>query len=86
MADGDTFTLLDENNRQIRVRLHGIDCPEKKQDFFQVAGQFTSDRVFGKNVQVKVRDVDIFGRSLGIVVLSNRRTLNEELLKAGLAL
>ncbi|MDR1674972.1 MAG: thermonuclease family protein [Tannerella sp.] len=37
VADGDTFTLLDESNNQVRVRLYGIDCPEKKQDFGEKA-------------------------------------------------
>ena len=27
IADGDTFTGLDAENRQVKVRLHGIDDP-----------------------------------------------------------
>lgn len=34
VADGDTITVLDSTNTQIRVRLYGIDCPENGQDFF----------------------------------------------------
>ncbi len=28
VADGDTVTLLDSTNTQIRIRLYGIDCPD----------------------------------------------------------
>lgn len=33
IADGDTFTMLINGNQQIKIRLHGIDCPEKGQDY-----------------------------------------------------
>lgn len=85
VADGDTITLLVDGNKQIRVRLYGIDCPESKQDYSQVAKQFTSDRIAQKNVSVKVMDIDQYGRTVGIINLPNGEILNEELLKAGLA-
>lgn len=37
VADGDTITLLDSTNTQVRIRLYGIDCPENGQDFANVA-------------------------------------------------
>ncbi|MEN5058444.1 thermonuclease family protein [Sphingobacterium kitahiroshimense] len=37
VADGDTITILDSDNNQLRVRLCGIDVPEKGQDFADVA-------------------------------------------------
>lgn len=85
VADGDSFTLLDESNTQIRVRLHGIDCPEYKQDFSAVAKKFTSERIFGEIVKVQVTDIDRYQRVVGIVFLPNGLKLNNELLKAGLA-
>lgn len=85
VADGDTFTLLNEENKQVRVRLHGIDCPENKQDFSQVAKKFTLDKVFEKIVKVEVQNVDRYGRIVGLVILPDGKILNEELLKAGLA-
>lgn len=85
LADGDTFTILVEGNKQVKVRFHGIDCPESKQDFGTRAKQFTSELVFSKTVNVQVKDVDRYGRTIGIVILPDGRILNEELLKAGLA-
>lgn len=33
VSDGDTLTVLAPGDRQTRVRLHGIDAPEKGQPF-----------------------------------------------------
>lgn len=85
IADGDTFTLLNEENKQVRVRLYGIDCPENKQDFSQAARKFTSDKIFEKVVKVEVKNKDRYGRVVGLVILPDGKILNEELLKAGLA-
>jgi micrococcal nuclease len=57
VADGDTITVL-QNSKQYKIRLYGIDTPEKKQDFGQKAKQFTSDMVFKKYVKVIAYDVN----------------------------
>lgn len=85
VSDGDTFTILTEGNKQIKIRLHGIDCPEKRQDFGTVAKQYTSAQVFGKVIQAKVLRKDRYKRSVAIVILPNGKILNQELLKAGMA-
>jgi len=85
VADGDTITILTADFTQIKVRLHGIDCPERNQDFGNKAKQFTTVQCIGKVVIVKVTDTDRYGRSIGVVALPNGTTLNKELLKAGLA-
>jgi len=85
VADGDTITILTSDFSQVPIRLQGIDCPEKAQDFGKVAKQFTSDLVFGKIVKVEVVDSDRYGRAIGIVTLPDGKVLNNELLKAGLA-
>lgn len=85
VADGDTLTLLVDGHQQVKVRLYGIDCPEPKQDFSTVAKNFTRNKVFHQQISVEVMDIDPYGRTVGIVHLSNGEVLNEELLKAGLA-
>ncbi len=73
------------NGKGERIRLHGIDCPEKRQAFGKKAKQFTSGLVFGKTVTVTVMDVDRYGRTVGEVSLSEGLVLNHELIRAGLA-
>jgi len=83
IADGDTFTIL-VNKQQIKIRLHGIDCPEKGQDFSQVAKDFISDYVFDKVVTVRTKSKDRYRRTIGIVTVDGKN-VNEKLLEAGLA-
>jgi endonuclease YncB( thermonuclease family) len=83
VADGDTITVL-RDKEQVRIRLYGIDCPEKGQAFGKRAKQFTSKMVYGKVVEVKVMDTDRYGRTVALVAV-NKQILNEELLKAGYA-
>ncbi|HEY5825254.1 MAG TPA: thermonuclease family protein, partial [Cyclobacteriaceae bacterium] len=67
VADGDTFTLLTATKKQIKIRLHGIDCPERKQDFGNAAKKFLTDLIFNKAVDVKEMNIDRYGRTIGIV-------------------
>lgn len=84
VSDGDTFTLLTSDTQQFKIRLHGIDCPEKGQDYGRVATEFTRDFLDGKDVRVVSTTKDRYGRSVGLVIV-NKDTLNTALLKAGLA-
>ena len=68
VADGDTITVL-QNSKQYKIRLYGIDTPEKKQDFGQKAKQFTSSMVFKQHVKVVVYDTDRYGRTVGVVYI-----------------
>ncbi|HEX2532858.1 MAG TPA: thermonuclease family protein [Chitinophagaceae bacterium] len=85
VADGDTFTLLTPENEQVKVRLFGIDCPERGQDYYSVAKQHLSDLVFRKPVRLDVQDKDRYGRSVAIVFDAEGRNVNEAMLSAGLA-
>jgi endonuclease YncB( thermonuclease family) len=84
VSDGDTLQVM-HAGQAVKVRLHGIDCPEKAQAYGQRARQFTSEHVFGKPVKVVVRDRDRYGRLVGDVYLQSGWHLNHELLDAGLA-
>ncbi len=84
IKDGDTVELL-KDGKPLRVRLQGVDCPEKNQDYGTRARQFTSDLAFGKFVQLVVHDVDRYGRTVGEIILPDGRNLNHELVKNGFA-
>jgi len=84
IADGDTFTLLLDDQTTVKVRLASIDCPERNQRYAGRARQFLSDAIFRRQVTVVVDSKDRYGRSIGWVYYDDKN-LNEELLKAGLA-
>jgi len=84
VLDGDTIDVL-YNRRAKRIRLNGIDAPEKGQAFGQKAKQFVSEQAFGKEVTVKTFGLDKYGRTIGDVFLPDGRMLNEELVREGLA-
>lgn len=83
VSDGDTVTLL-VGRKEEKVRLFGIDAPEKAQPFGLRAKQYASSLVFGRQVTLERSDTDRYGRTVGKVFV-NGRSLNEEMLRAGLA-
>ena len=69
---------------QVKVRLDGIDTPERAQPFGRKAGQALAKKVFGKVIQVDDLGKDRYGRTLGIVRLG-KRNINLELVQEGWA-
>lgn len=67
VSDGDTITVLDSTKTQHKIRLAGIDAPEKAQAFGQASKQRMADMVFGKEVRVDARKKDKYGRTIGRV-------------------
>lgn len=83
--DGDTITIIDDLDQgKFKIRLYGIDAPEKKQDFGQKAKQHLSSLIFNKVVKIKFTEIDRYGRIVGKIFL-NDIEINIEMLKAGLA-
>jgi micrococcal nuclease len=84
VMDGDTVEVM-RSGRAVRVRLDGIDCPEKSQAFGARAKQFTSRAAFGKVVEVVDKGPDKYGRTLGEIILPDGSSLNRELVSEGYA-
>lgn len=82
VIDGDTIEVL-HNSKPERIRLHGIDCPEKRQAFGQRAKQATSDLVFGKHVTIRRRGKDRNGRTVADVLLADQMNVNQTLVLNG---
>jgi len=71
VADGDTITVLDADKRQHKVRLAGIDAPEKRQPFGTKSREFLAALVFRQEVDVDFKKTDRYGRIVGKVLVAN---------------
>lgn len=84
VADGDTVTVLDANNQQHKIRLSGIDAPERAQPFGRQAREHLANLIAGEQVAVETSKTDRYGRSIGKVLAQNR-DINLAMVAAGLA-
>ena len=83
VSDGDTIVVL-RQGEQVKIRLYGIDTPEKRQAFGQKARDLTSTLVAGRHVEVEQKDVDRYGRIVGLVKVDGQN-LNELIVQNGYA-
>lgn len=84
VADGDTITVLDSEYIQHKIRLMGIDAPEKHQAYGQSSKKNLSDLVFSKSVTVEWVKHDRYQRIIGKVMLDKVDICLEQI-KAGMA-
>lgn len=71
IMDGDTIEVLHDRS-PLRIRLYGIDTPEHDQDFGTMAKQFTSEKVFGKMVEVVPMDEDRYERTIAKIYVDGK--------------
>jgi endonuclease YncB( thermonuclease family) len=71
VSDGDTITVLDAAKVQYKIRVSGIDAPEKKQAFGQVSKENLSRLVFNKEVDVEWSKHDRYKRIVGKVLVAS---------------
>lgn len=83
VLDDDTVDVS-RNGSVIRIRLEGIDYPERDQPFAEQAKAFTAKLIAGKMVTVVEKEKDTYGRTVARVFVEGR-DVSVELLKAGLA-
>lgn len=84
VTDGDTITILDSEKQPHKIRLAGIDAPEKKQAFGKASKKHLSALVYKEYVNVVYKKKDRWGRLIGKVLL-NGVDVNLEQIKSGLA-
>lgn len=84
VADGDTITVLDSAKTQHRVRLAGIDAPEKKQAFGTRSRENLARWVHRRDVIVEWHKRDRYGRLVGVVFVDGH-DVNLEQVRAGFA-
>jgi endonuclease YncB( thermonuclease family) len=64
IADGDTLTILDASKQQHRIRINGIDAPEKRQAFGERSKQNLSTMAFQKDASLECHKTDRYGRKV----------------------
>jgi endonuclease YncB( thermonuclease family) len=64
ISDGDTLTLLDANKQRHRIRLDGIDAPERSQPYGQRARQSLASLAHGRTAQAHCPKTDRYGRAV----------------------
>ena len=82
VLDGDTVEVL-HNNRLERIRLSGIDCPEKDQAYGRRAKQAASELVLGGEVTLQTYGEDKYGRTIADVLLPDGTNVNHTHVKEG---
>ena len=84
IIDGDTVVVLDANKVQYKIRLMGIDAPEKKQAYGKKSKDNLSSLVAGKSVIVEYDKLDRYQRIIGKIELSGK-DMNLEQISSGMA-
>lgn len=87
VSDGDTISVKKLKNNVldgdlIKVRLYGVDAPEKDQDFGYESKKALMNYVSNKMIEIDIKSKDRYGRSVGILYVDGRN-INEELLRDG---
>ena len=82
VSDGDTFKILTNVKKQIKIRLSSIDCPEKKQDWGRKARKALANIIANKVVQVEKVTVDRYKRIVG-KVFYDKQNINRKLVAEG---
>lgn len=81
--DGDTLTLQN-NNGIYKIRLSGIDAPERRQAYGNVSRNYLYNIVRNRFVYAEVHDKDRYGRYVAKIIL-DKTDVNAAMLKSGLA-
>ena len=69
IADGDTLTILTSDNEQVKVRVYGIDAPERTrgQAYWRASRENLADLCAGQEATLEVMDTDRYKRTVAVV-------------------
>lgn len=85
VSDGDTFDLIPDGERRgIRVRVFGIDTPERGEPYSTRARNRTRTLIFDKHIQLRGRSIDTYGRLVATARIGDT-DLGLDVLSEGLA-
>jgi endonuclease YncB( thermonuclease family) len=72
VSDGDTVTLLTDEKLQYKIRLTGIDAPEKTQAFGQASKRHLSQMIYGQTVTADCIGTDRYKRNLCKIIIGGK--------------
>lgn len=85
ISDGDTLTVLHDGTGE-KIRLWGVDAPEKDQPYSNVSKKALSALCYDKAVTVNPVELDQYGRTVAVLELPDYTcTVNEAMVYYGLA-
>lgn len=84
IVDGDTYDILKQNKPE-RIRMDGIDAPEKGMPYNKVSKKFLSDLIFGKFIKIKYLKFDRHRRAVCQTFLPDGTDVSLEMIRAGMA-
>lgn len=85
VIDGDTVDMLDKDSI-VRIRLYGIDAPERGQDFYAESKAVMEELVLNKAIYLDIKEKDRYGRLVAVIYRNaDKMNVNYELVKKGMA-
>ncbi|HEY6915446.1 MAG TPA: thermonuclease family protein [Paludibacter sp.] len=84
IVDGDTYDLR-TGDQTIRVKMEGIDAPEKGMRFYKESKKYLHDLCLGRKVLFKPNEISKFNKQIGFTYLSGGLELSHEMVRAGYA-
>lgn len=84
VTDGDTVHVLDQTITKHKIRLGGIDAPERKQAFGKKSTKNLASYIAGKYIEVEYDKRDRYGRIIG-KLLKDGQDINLKQIKDGYA-
>jgi micrococcal nuclease len=89
VVDGDTVDVdIDlgfKLTARLRLRLNGIDTPERGQPGYADAATYVAEQTYGKPIVVHTFKASKFGHYLARIILPDNRVLNDDLVELGYA-